>query len=720
MDFMRRNRFRSTLPLLLLALAWGTAAWGAVNPGLDDEVVDGRWADAGTEGLATGRVDFPRAERLLKQGDRLAYEPLRDRVRAYPLYPYLRFAELGDLKTAADTTMAAFMSEFPDTPLAERVRAAFVKRLAQEERWAELARVSREADEAAERRCLYLRALSETGAADQALSAERLEPLWLVGQSQPAACDPLFAAWRARGGLDRELIWRRVRLALEADEVGLARHLKAWLPAEEQIGVERWLAIRERPALVLEPLSGTTASSPMAAAMLADGIARLARSQTSQTKQTTPTAQTKQTNRSNQSFQTQQISQSTQVSQSAQTQQIMQTNQANQPNPANQAAAALDLHRAILATDAAAWDRAHAAVGQALIPSDAALGLAIWDRLGEREDNLEAQERRLRAAIGQRDWARIADWVRRMPDREEKRDRWLYWQGRAETALGQDQAAQATFAAAARQRSLWGLLAADRLGLPYPLDSRPVPVEPARLQRLAALPALARIRELRHLGRDADMRREWRTLTRDLDGPDLQAAALLATGLDWHDQAILTLARTDYWDDLELRFPLAYRELVEDQAWQTGLPADWIFGVIRQESVFNPDIASEAGALGLMQLMPGTAKDLAAEAGDPAPGRAAILAPARNIDLGSRYLARMRDRFGHAALATAAYNAGPNRVARWLPDHCTEADLWIATIPYAETRGYVERVLAYRVIYQRRLGLEPVRLSDLLPPIPAG
>ena len=124
MDFMRRNRFGYTLPLLLLALGWATAAWGTVNPGLDDEVVEGRWVDAGTEWLATGRLDFLRAERLLKQGDRPGFESLRDRLRAYPLCPYLRFAELGDLKIAADTPMAAFLSEFPDTPLAERVRAA--------------------------------------------------------------------------------------------------------------------------------------------------------------------------------------------------------------------------------------------------------------------------------------------------------------------------------------------------------------------------------------------------------------------------------------------------------------------------------------------------------------------------------------------------------------------------------------------------------------------
>lgn len=655
MKFLTIRRFMFTLPWLFLVLGWTAAAWGGDVAGRED---------AAALGYGAGRADFLRAERVLKQGDQAAFATLRDRLRDYPLYPYLRFAELGELKTAPEPALAAFLEEFPDTPQVERVRAAYLKRLAQAERWADLARIYREDDGSAEQRCYYLRARLDMGASD-ALDAVRLKSLWLVPRAQPAACDPLFAAWRAQGGLDAYLIWQRIRLALEADEVGLARSLKDRLPEDERSWFDRWLAIRDRPARVLEPLAETGAPFPVAAAMLADGMARLA------------------------------------------------------PKQPEQAASALSIQGAILARDPAAWDRAHAAVGQALTPLDGPRGLAVWDRLGERADNLDAQERRLRAAIAQRDWARVADWVRRMPEREEKHDRWLYWQGRAEAALGQDEAARATFAAAARQRSLWGLLAADRLGLPYNLDSRPVAVEPERLQRIIARPALARIRELRQLGRDADMRREWRTLTRDLDLPDLQAAATLAAGLDWHDQAILTLARTDYWDDLELRFPLAYRDLVEDQAWQTGLPADWIYAVIRQESVFNPGIASEAGALGLMQLMPGTAKDLATEVGDPAPGRGAILQPAANIDLGSRYLARMRDRFGHAALATAAYNAGPRRVARWLPDRCTEADIWIATIPYAETRGYVERVLAYRIIYQRRLGLEPLRLSELLPPVPA-
>ena len=488
-------------------------------------------------------------------------------------------------------------------------------------------------------------------------------------RSQPGACDPLFALWEDSGLLTTDLVWKRIRLAMESGEQGLARYLGGRLPESERPWVERWLAVYSSPELILEP--GTLAGDhPMRPAILAQGIARLARS--------TP----------------------------------------------GRALDVLAAEEGTLAGDLAASDSAQVAVARALIRSDRepdpGRALAVWDRMSARADNLTAQEERVRAAIRLRAWELVADWIGRMPEGEEKSDRWLYWEGRAQEALGQEVQARASFERAAGQRSLWGFMAADRLGLPYPLDDRPVPAQPEQIRRLAAAPAIARILELRRLGRRADMRREWRTLTRDLDDAGLMAAAYLADVLGWHDQAIFTLARTGYWDDLALRFPLRYRDLVEEQAWQTGLGEDWIFAVLRQESVFAADVRSRAGALGLMQLMPATARQVAREL-TPAragPGSAEILNPELNITLGSTYLAWMRDRFGHAALATAAYNAGPHRVARWLPEHCTEADLWIISIPFKETRGYVERVLAYRIIYGARLGLEPVRLSDLLPPIP--
>jgi soluble lytic murein transglycosylase len=331
---------------------------------------------------------------------------------------------------------------------------------------------------------------------------------------------------------------------------------------------------------------------------------------------------------------------------------------------------------------------------------------------------LNEQEARLRAAVALRDWERVAEWVAGMPEGAVKRDRWLYWQGRAEDELGLDEGARVTLTRAAEGRSLWAFLAADRLGLPYRLDHAGTPAEPQRIRALVGSPTFARMRELSRLGRETDMRREWRELMSHLDGPDLTAAAYVADVMRWHDQAIQASARSGYWDDMELRFPVAHRTLVEEQAWQRGVEPDWILAVIRQESVFAGALASHAGAIGLMQLLPGTALEVAQTLDLDPPSRWDLLDPSVNIALGSAYLTSMRDRFGHVALATAAYNAGPARVARWLPDVCLDVDLWILSIPFLETRRYVERVLAYRVIYGERLGLTPTRLSDWLPPVP--
>jgi soluble lytic murein transglycosylase len=227
-----------------------------------------------------------------------------------------------------------------------------------------------------------------------------------------------------------------------------------------------------------------------------------------------------------------------------------------------------------------------------------------------------------------------------------------------------------------------------------------------------------RIRELQALGRSADVSREWRELTRTDDPAELRTAALLGQRLGLVTESIFTLARSDYWDDIDLRFPLLYTELVGARADELRLPPEWVYAVIRQESAFDADVASHAGAVGLMQLMPGTARDMARAAGLPAPRRMDLIDPALNIALGTRYLALMRERFGgNQVLATAAYNAGPGAVSRWLPDAPMAADLWLSEIPYRETRDYVRRVLTYRVIYAHRLKLGQFRLGALLAPV---
>ncbi|WP_246172853.1 transglycosylase SLT domain-containing protein [Thermochromatium tepidum] len=619
---------------------------------------------------ADARTDFLAAESALKGGDLETFWTLAEGLREDPLYPYLVFMELTrDLDQTPDSSLESFLSDYPDTPLAERLRPIYLGRLAKAGRWTDYARLYRP-DDSIERHCLFLRALIETGRAEEALS--KVEPIWLVGRSQPKECDPVFEHWIKAGRLTTDLIWARVRLALEAGHPGLARYIGRQLPESERPWLELWLRVDRTPERVLseDPPEG---SHPMRAAILAHGIATMMQPARGQ--------------------------------------------RAGGRDPAP-VVAALQRLEPILDEDPRARERAYGAVGRALAESGDRLGLLYWDAIAPNADNLPEQERRLRMAISLRAWDWVAKWIERMPECEIKRERWLYWLGVAQKLLGQAEVAQATLTEAARERSFWGFMAADRLDRPYNLEHRPVRVAPEQIQTLAQEPAYRRILALDQLRREVDVRREWRTLAGRLDATGLMAAARLAHDRGWHDQAIAMLARSGYWDDLEIRFPLAYRDLAAEESWQVGIEPEWIQAVMRQESVFDHAIASPAGALGLMQLMPKTAAQLATELGLARPSRWDLLNPVLNIRLGSAYLTRMRDRFGHAALATAAYNAGPARVDGWLPETCMDADLWIALIPFAETRHYVERVLSYRIIYAERLGLEPRRLREFLPPVP--
>jgi soluble lytic murein transglycosylase len=116
-----------------------------------------------------------------------------------------------------------------------------------------------------------------------------------------------------------------------------------------------------------------------------------------------------------------------------------------------------------------------------------------------------------------------------------------------------------------------------------------------------------------------------------------------------------------------------------------------------------------------MQMMPDTGAEMAAKLGETWQGEAQLFKPEVNIRYGSYYYAELLRRFnGHFALATAAYNAGPGRVGKWLPNRQMSADMWVETIPYKETRKYVTSVLSYAIIYQYRLQTNGLKLQNML------
>jgi len=609
------------------------------------------------------RQDFLAAESALAKGDLQRFRQLQAGLQSYPLLPYLQAAELErNLGQRKPAEIAAFLDAHEGTPFADALRADWLDLLAKRADWHEYARFYRQ-DRSTERRCHYLHALMQTGRADEALP--QVAEVWLEGESQPKACDPVFSKWQRSSAFTPDLIWARIALAIENNELRLARYLGRQLPDLEQVWLERWINLRDRPRTALT-LHEFSREHPYRNKMLAYAVARAAR---------------------------------------------------------KDALEGLELWEKLKQRYQFAPLEAHLIerrLARSLLFSSEPEARALLTRIEACGHDIELIETLARSSLRQGDWPQVLELVERI-DPADREDRWEYWRARAMEQTGRSQEARDVYRELARGRGYYAFLAADRIESAYQIAGMPTPENAATRQRIRNLPAMLRVEELQALDRQLQARREWRDATARMNRDELMSAALLASDWGWLDQAIFTLARSGYWEDLELRFPVTHLDSVAGAEQETGLDRAWILAVIRQESAFNKGARSRAGAMGLMQLMPATAKQVATRNLKEAPPNGSqIVDPRVNIRLGSTYLADVLGQLNNnPVLATAAYNAGPHRVQRWLPDETMEADIWVELIPFGETREYVKRVLSYRVIYDHRLGRDPRRLSGAMPPVVA-
>lgn len=609
------------------------------------------------------RALFKELSEIAHRGELASNQARLAQLEAYPLYPYLLAADLrARLRQqpgrGLDAEIAAFVDEHPDLPPAQGLRAAWLKSLGERQRWSLLqARVTD--DDGTTLQCLATTATIRTQSADRANLIERGLTFWHHGHSQPEACNPVFAWLEANDALTDEHIIERARLAVLENQHNLAEYLARKLPDEARAPIRRWLNVARNPG-DLHTVSDLRADIAVHAfKSLAhrdlDGAAALV------------------------------------------------------PDLAER----LDLD------DQAAYEmRRYVALLYA--QNHRSEALEWFESLDDSRMDDFAHAWEVRAALLQQNWDAVLATIDAMPAEQAGEEAWRYWRGRALDANGERDAAHRIFRELAGERSYHGYLAADRLKQSYQLNRRSLGTDDNTRTALATHPAFRRARELLALDRRTDARREWYAAIEDMPKPRLQQAALLARDWGWHPMSIITLARSDYWDDLSVRYPLHYRNSAVKQAHRNDLDPAYVLAVMRTESLFMPTVRSSAGAIGLMQLMPGTARRVAADLDMPRPDTAALKTPATNIRLGSRYLRTMLDRFdNHLALASGAYNAGPNRIERWLPEETMAADIWIENIPYTETREYVQRVMAHMTIFQARLDNKIVPLAERLSPVPA-
>ncbi len=329
----------------------------------------------------------------------------------------------------------------------------------------------------------------------------------------------------------------------------------------------------------------------------------------------------------------------------------------------------------------------------------------------------EVKRWRARTSLREGRWIDVLTDIDNMDQAEKDKDEWRYWRASALKRLGQIDAATAALQSLSQERSYYGFLAADELGTVYALEHAGLLADEATLATLEMRPEIIRARELFLVGQDSRGRSEWSLATSLMSNNDKLQAAILADRWGWHSRAIATAASLGEYDDLSIRYPLPYQETFKSFSEQVSIPSTWAYGIARSESLFMRDVRSHAGAIGLMQLMPATGRDVARKIKLPYSGVTTLVDPVSNIRLGTTYLAQMAERYdGNQVLATAAYNAGPHRVDGWLPASGTvDARIWIENIPFNETRKYVKRVLAAQTIFHWRLTGDIRRLSDELP-----
>ncbi|HAZ60863.1 MAG TPA: hypothetical protein DCY89_04735, partial [Gammaproteobacteria bacterium] len=573
--------------------------------------------------LAQARRDFLAAERALTTGRIDEAGQFIARLVDYPLRPHLeaRWLQARWGAAPASETSEWLARHSGDWP-AEALRSQWLGRMARAgDRDRLLADWRPQTDVALT--CAWLRARAEREVPDPGWFAEA-SAVWAVGSSRPPDCDPVFARLEASPYFDETLHWRRLTDALTRGNRDFAGWLVRRFPRFNAPYAEQLLAASEDPRQWLAQRNGVPPmSDPRASEAERVAYSALARADAREAAR------------------------------------HLAARLPAGPIPAQAEPQALAITLALLGRDddaAGDWlDR----IPPAHMPASVQSALPGW-------------------ALTREAWPQLLRWSEADAAAGTERLRWQYFRARAREATGHDESARILYREIARGTDYYALRAAERLGEPYHFDTDTPHAhgQSGALTAMERAPAVARAREWLAIDRTTEARREWREFTRSLESESLTLAAMVAHGWGWHDRALITAARVPGLDDPELRFPMPWREEIESAAAVEGLPAYLVFSVVRNESAFQVDAGSGVGALGLMQLMPATGRETAERLGIDISNDADLLDLRTNLRLGTHYLARMLGRYeGNLAMAAAAYNAGPGRVAQWRPTSgCRDAE----------------------------------------------
>jgi len=598
-----------------------------------------------------------------RAGDPIKFAKHAARIEGHVLEPWLDYWRLSmRLEDVANREVREFFAKHPNDYVSERLRSDWLRVLGKRGDWTEFERQSplytRDDLEVACYRWIVRLERGDENALADAMA------MWLEPAELPDGCQRLSGILSARGKLSVTDVWRRVRVLFEHGQITAAKTALGLLPKKEAPD-ERMLAEAARqPKRMLERLPKVleTRAAREVAVLAAVRFAR---------------------------------------------------------SDAPAAARALD-----------------GALGERFSQSELRYlwGLVGYEAAREhheralewfaRADSMQLEDRHLawraRAALRAGQWKVVRESIDRMTPANANHPAWVYWYGRALAAQGEETGSRAFYLRIAGQTDFYGLLANEELGYLVALPQETYEPTEQDVAAAAAEPGLARALELIRLGIRVEGVREWLFAIRSFDDQKLIGAAELARRAGAYDRAIHTADRTSRVHNYALRYPVPYHDVFREYAKSHGVDEAWVLGLVRQESRFNTDARSAAGAAGLMQVMPGTARYVASRLGLRNYRPKNVTDIETNVTLGTGYMRLVMEQLGHPVLASAAYNAGPSRARRWRDTRSLEGAVYVESIPFSETRDYVRKVMANAVMYSAVLNQKPVplktRLGAILPP----
>lgn len=631
---------------------------------------------------AIGDEDFLLARAAYNQKNAIALSEYTQQLQhqEYILAPYAEYwLMLLSLSEADNQTVVDFINTYSEYPFADKLRGEYLKKLGKEQDWtAFAAEFANYAQEDAAVACYATEANAVFG---DASSLEAAKPLWLQAKEQPSNCNNLYDRMQVANVLSEEDIWARFRLAIVDNRMTLAKGIlkrsKSFEPSQLKL-IDK-VAANPSEALAKKTVSLNTRLGRELNLMALNRVAK-----TSSLQALSLFNRIEDTMLANdKKFFYGRLA--------------LYAAQRHEPQ-------ALDWFK--LATDTVDFNTVNSNAIKYSAPNNMVLD----------KDQLAWYAR---AALRDRNWPKVALVISKMDPIQAEEGAWRYWKARALKAQKQTLEANTLFAKLSTERHFYGWLAQDELdgfiSAPF-VTQKPTEVA---VQAFADIPAIKRAVALQRLDFKWEAKAEWALASRAFDDRQLLAAAEFAQRKGWHDLAIVTADKTTELHDFALRYPTPYRNLMKPAASEQAIDEAWVYGITRQESRFMHYAKSGVGASGLMQLMPATAKWIAGKAGIEDYRQDMIHELGTNIALGTYYLRYTLDLMnGQAVMATAAYNAGPSRAKKWMANDPLEGAIYAETIPFSETRSYVQKVMANAHIYAHQLGLKSSTLKQRLGIIP--